>query len=405
MKTKLIILAFFTSLISSTTFAQDKTTVTATNNDISDNLDLRAVASIFGESENLEDFERRLNDPKTQISNLDLNGDNQVDYLRVIESVESNTHLVIIQAVLQKDVFQDVATVEIEKDANNQVQVQVVGDVYMYGNNYIYEPVYVRNPVIYDYFWASNYHPYYSSWYWGYYPSYYYAWNPWPIYRYRNNVNVYINTNNHYNYVNVRRSQRAAALHNVRRGNGYEVMHPNRSFTQRNSVRNRYELDQVRNTSSGTRTTINNGSGTVRNTSATRSNSTRSNSTTTSQANGTRATTAGTRSYTGTRSVTTSSPTRATSSSTRAQNPANTTVSQPTRNSQPTRTAPAPVSTPRPTVTATAPNTRAAAPNVSPQRSNPQPTVQPQRSNNTAPTRNAAPAQQSNQQKASNGRR
>ena len=400
MKTKLIILAFFTSLISSTTFAQDKTTVTATNNDISDNLDLRAVASIFGESENLEDFERRLNDPKTQISNLDLNGDNQVDYLRVIESVESNTHLVIIQAVLEKDVFQDVATVEIEKDSNNQVQVQVVGDVYMYGNNYIYEPVYVRNPVIYDYFWASNYHPYYSSWYWGYYPSYYYAWNPWPIYRYRNNVNVYINTNNHYNYVNVRRSQRAVALHNVRRGNGYEVMHPNRSFTQRNSVRNRYELDQVRNTSSGTRTTLNNGSGNVRNTSPTRSNST-----TTSQANGTRATTAGTRSYTGTRSVTTSSPTRATSSSTRAQNPANTTVSQPTRNSQPTRTAPAPVSTPRPTVTAPALSTRAAAPNVSPQRSNPQPTVQPQRSTNTAPTRSAAPAQQSNQQKASNSRR
>ena len=52
--------------------AQDRTTVTATSSEISDNLDLRAVASIFGDSENLEDFERRLNDPKTQISNLDL---------------------------------------------------------------------------------------------------------------------------------------------------------------------------------------------------------------------------------------------------------------------------------------------------------------------------------------------
>ena len=61
--------------------AQEKTTVKASNSDISDNLDLRAVATIFGDASNLEDFERRLNDPKTQISNLDLNNDNYVDCL------------------------------------------------------------------------------------------------------------------------------------------------------------------------------------------------------------------------------------------------------------------------------------------------------------------------------------
>ena len=42
--------------------AQDVTTVTA-DTDISENLDLEAVASLFGEAENLEDFERLLNDP------------------------------------------------------------------------------------------------------------------------------------------------------------------------------------------------------------------------------------------------------------------------------------------------------------------------------------------------------
>ena len=94
-------------------FAQEKTTVTAKNSDISDNLDLRAVATVFGDASNLEDFERRLNDPKTQISNLDLNNDNYVDYLRVIETVEGNVHLVVVQAVLEKDVFQDVATIEV----------------------------------------------------------------------------------------------------------------------------------------------------------------------------------------------------------------------------------------------------------------------------------------------------
>src|SRR5690606_2697008 len=148
MKTIPFILAFFASLTFGPTYSQDRTIVNAKSYDISDNLDLRAVASIFGDSENLDDFERRLNDPKTQISNLDLNGDNQVDYLRVIESVEGNTHLIIIQSVLGKDLYQDVATVEVEKDSNNRVQVQVVGDVYMYGQYYIYDPVYVHIPDI-----------------------------------------------------------------------------------------------------------------------------------------------------------------------------------------------------------------------------------------------------------------
>ena len=152
MKTKLIHLTLLASLTIGSLFAQENTTVPAKNSDISDNLDLRAAATVFGDASNLEDFERRLNDPKTQISNLDLNNDNYVDYLRVIETVEGNVHLVVVQAVLEKDVFQDVATIEVERDRNNRVQVQVVGDVYMYGANYIYEPVYVRTPVIYTTF-------------------------------------------------------------------------------------------------------------------------------------------------------------------------------------------------------------------------------------------------------------
>jgi hypothetical protein len=256
MKAKIILLAFFAGFWSNGIIAQDKTTVTATNDEISDNLDLRAVASIFGDSENLEDFERRLNDPKTKISNLDLNQDREVDYLRVIESVEGNTHLIIVQAVLEKDVFQDVATVEVERGSNNQVQVQVVGDTYMYGNNYIYEPIYVHTPLMYDYFWATGYHPYYSSWYWGYYPSYYYAWNPYPVYTYRRNIHNHINNYHVYNYVNVRRSQRAVALYNGHRSNGYEVRNPGRSFTQRNNVANRHELDLVRSSNAPSRTSL-----------------------------------------------------------------------------------------------------------------------------------------------------
>ncbi|MRX68775.1 hypothetical protein SAMN06265349_103318 [Flavobacterium resistens] len=249
MKANLLILAFLTIGLSSCS-AQNQATVYAKNSDISDNLDLRAVASMFGESSNLQDFERRLNDPKYQISNLDLNGDDQVDYLRVIESVENRTHVVIIQAVLDRDVYQDIATIDVERDNYNKVTVQVVGNTYLYGANYIYEPVYNVVPVIYGSFWVTNYRPYCSTWNWGYYPTYYTAWRPYPVYRYRNNVNICINANYSYNYVNYRRSYRAPILYESRRTYGYERMRPNYSFADRHvNTSNRYDLDQRRATS------------------------------------------------------------------------------------------------------------------------------------------------------------
>jgi hypothetical protein len=246
MKTKIFFLALLTMGLNSCA-VQSQTTVYAKNSDISDNLDLRAVASVFGESANLQDFERRLNDPKYQISNLDLNNDDQVDYLRVIETVEDRTHVVIIQSVLDRDVYQDVATIDVERDSYNKVSVQVVGNSYLYGDNYIYEPVYNVAPPIYTSFWVTNYRPYYSTWGWNFYPTYYVAWRPYPVYRYRNNINICINVHNSYNYVSHRRSYRAPVLYQARRSYGYEKQYPNRSFAQRHSnVNNRHELEQRR---------------------------------------------------------------------------------------------------------------------------------------------------------------
>ena len=247
MKTKLLLYSFIITVFAIQTQAQNRTIVNATNAEISDNLDLRAVASIFGDSRNIQDFERRLNDPQVQISNLDLNNDDEVDYLRVFETVEGRTHLIIIQAVLDRDVYQDVATIDVEKDRFNNINIQVVGNSFMYGQNYIYEPVFFNTPIIYSTFWTPNYRPYYSSWNWNYYPSYYHAWNPFPVFRYRNNINICLTNNNYYNYVNHRTSDRAVVLHNSRRSNGYEILHPEYSFSRRNaSVTNRHELIQDR---------------------------------------------------------------------------------------------------------------------------------------------------------------
>lgn len=247
MKTQLVFFSIIISIITTKIQAQNRTIVNAVQSEISDNLDLRAISSIFGESNNLQDFERRLNDPNLQISNLDLNNDNQVDYLRVIEYVKNRIHVIVIQSVLGRDLFQDIATIELEKDNYNTVHLQVVGDPYIYGQNYIYEPIYYNTPLIYATFWSINYNPYRSIWGWNYYPNYYYSWNTFPVYRYKSNINIYINQYNTYTYVSNRRSTQAEYFYNSRRMNGYEKQYPNYSFSKRNTqFENRHLLDQRR---------------------------------------------------------------------------------------------------------------------------------------------------------------
>jgi hypothetical protein len=241
MKTKLFFSIGILSLLVFQLQAQNRTQVYPMNTQISDNLDLRAVASIFGDSQNLQDFERRLNDPKFQISNLDLNNDNRVDYLRVVESIENQTHLVVIQAVLGSNLFQDIATIDLERDHYNNVNIQVVGNSNLYGINCIYEPEYYTTPSIFSLFWKSNYRPYYSSWSWNYYPNHFTAWNPYPIYKYRKNISICLNTNNRYNQVNYRSSRRAEFSRNY---NNYQRY----NYSNRNPYSNNgYESNRDRN--------------------------------------------------------------------------------------------------------------------------------------------------------------
>ena len=256
----LIAAAMLTAGVSNAQYNRGNATVVAQNYDISDNLDLQAVASIFGESRDLEDFERRLNDPGAQISNLDLNNDNYVDYLRVIEVGESDVRVIVIQAVLGQDMFQDVATIEIERQRNRSVQVQIVGNSYIYGPNYIYEPYYYSTPVFFDLFWLATYRPYYSPWYWGYYPTYYSYWRPMPVFSYHRHIYSHIDHRNRYSYADNRRLVRADRMYSSVRGNSLERQNPNRSFASRNeNVNNRRGLETARGNSRSTVNNTNNG--------------------------------------------------------------------------------------------------------------------------------------------------
>ena len=104
----------FTLLLGATQLtARSSHVVYAENYQIDQDLDLNAVASLFGDSRDLDDFERRLNDPYYQMSNLDLNNDGYVDYLRVIETVDRDFHFITIQAVIGHRRYQDIATLEV----------------------------------------------------------------------------------------------------------------------------------------------------------------------------------------------------------------------------------------------------------------------------------------------------
>jgi len=230
---KIVSLALLLFFVVNGLFAQDITTVNALDNGINEHLDLEAVASIFGDSKDLEDFERQLNDPKIQISNLDLNEDTNVDYLRVVETAENDIHVIAIQAVLGKDQFQDVATIEVEKDSNEKTSIQVVGDIYVYGPNYIIEPVYRYRPVIFSLFWRPFYRPYRSVFYWGYYPKHFHFWHPHHVHTYSRNVHLHVNVKHTYKHTHVRRSTKAIHIHSKVRRNDFAKKYPNKSYTAR----------------------------------------------------------------------------------------------------------------------------------------------------------------------------
>lgn len=233
------------------TYSPQRTvTVQAQSNDISYNLDLQAVASIFGDSRDLQEFEMRLNDYDAQISNLDLNNDGEVDYLRVIESSENNVHLVVIQAVLGRDVYQDVASIVVDRSRYQKTYVQVIGDPYLYGNNYIIEPIYVSTPSIFSFFWGSSYQRWSSPYYWGYYPRYYHNRRPFEVNIYMSHIDRHINHSHSYYYSDRRRSSYYESMHSSIGRNDYAKRYPDRNFSSRNgNVTNKYYMESSRNSS------------------------------------------------------------------------------------------------------------------------------------------------------------
>jgi len=196
------------TIITATVFAAAAATLSAQNYPDEylglpgDNLNLYAVMNLFQGSETLEAFERSLNDEESRINNLDLNGDNLIDYITVSDFVEGNVHNIVLRTALNRNDQQDIAVFVVEQLRNGEVQIQLIGDEALYGPNYIVEPIYAETPnpgytgtvytnnvvttTYYDiaawpvvrFIYFPGYRAWRSAWYWGYYPSYWRPWRP-----------------------------------------------------------------------------------------------------------------------------------------------------------------------------------------------------------------------------------
>lgn len=95
-------------------YAQETMTVCPKNDYIKKHLDIITALRLYLNSPDLTNFERRLNSHQNPISSIDLNEDGIVDYLRVSEKIQDNIKTIIIQSELSMDVYEDVATINID---------------------------------------------------------------------------------------------------------------------------------------------------------------------------------------------------------------------------------------------------------------------------------------------------
>ena len=186
MRRILTILTLMTVFSINTVYADENVTIITPTSEAANGLDLHAVSEVFKDTNNLEDFERAINDPDEGINNLDLDGNDQVDYLRVVEEVVKDTHIIILQAAIGEDEYQDVATIEVEKTGDDY-NMHVHGNAVIYGSNYYIAPSRVRIhtwPII-AWIYRPVYRPYRSVFHWNVHPRWWRPFRPLHINVYR----------------------------------------------------------------------------------------------------------------------------------------------------------------------------------------------------------------------------
>jgi len=178
-----------------------------------DQFSLQGALQLFQQSSGIEDFEKALNTENNHINNLDLNGDGDIDYIRVVDKSADNAHAFVLQVPVSAGESQDIAVIEMEKTGDTTAVIQIIGDEEIYGEQVIVEPdgggeeeafidyndsqLSGPNAAGYDFYtprivinvwgWPSVrfvydpvYRPWISPYRWSYYPAWWKPWRPHP---------------------------------------------------------------------------------------------------------------------------------------------------------------------------------------------------------------------------------
>lgn len=222
-----------------------------------DNFSLGGALELFKKSESPEAFEKMLNAQDSKVNNLDLNGDGEIDYIKVIDKQEKDVHAFVLQAAVSEVENQDIAVIEIEKTGDGDATLQIIGDEDIYGEQTIVEPkeevksnagTQTKNVVVNVYTWPAvryvygpSYRVWISPWGWRARPVWWHPWRP---------VHYHVFYPYHHPY-----RHRYAVVHNHRTIHAHRIYTPARTTsvivrTRHHEPVNRYRVSRT------TRTTV-----------------------------------------------------------------------------------------------------------------------------------------------------
>ncbi len=105
-----------------------------------DNFSLQGALMMFKKASSPEEFEKLLNTQDNHVNNLDLNGDGDIDYIRVVGTMDKDVHAFALQVPVSETENQDIAVIELEKTGEATAILQIIGDEEIYGEQTIVEP-------------------------------------------------------------------------------------------------------------------------------------------------------------------------------------------------------------------------------------------------------------------------
>lgn len=258
LKSLLLNLTVFTALSLTAHAQQDSTGMPG------DNFSLQGALEMFKQAGSPEEFEKLINTEDKNVNNLDLNGDGEIDYIKVIDNADKDAHAFVLQVAVSETENQDIAVIELEKTGDTTAVMQIIGDEDIFGEQVIVEAseegdeieenkeqsngptanFLEGNRIIVNvFFWPGVryvyrpvYRPWVSPWRWRHYPNYWRPWRPyaWHVFHPRR-----IYYHRHYAVVHTHRVLAAHRVYAPRRVSSVTVR------TRTTVARNNYKVTRT----------------------------------------------------------------------------------------------------------------------------------------------------------------